>query len=275
MARILAISSFVAHGHVGLSAMLPVLNALGHEVMAVPTVVVSSHYGYDDVSGHDIEPDAFNKILGSLRTNGWFEDLDGIVTGFISSAQQADILAGTFERIFDDHPDVTYLCDPVLGDDPDGLFIKPDLAANIRDGLVTYADIVTPNRFELAWLTGEAVSDSEEADQASEALDVETVIVTSVPVAPNQLASMLSGEETAAQVVTPKHEGVPRGTGDLFAGLFIGHLMNDCDDVEALARAAGGTDLVIQASLGAEELRLIPNLERAINAEPLAFEDLL
>ena len=50
MARILILSSWVAHGHVGLSAAAPALQALGHEVTQLPTTVLSNHPGWPHVA---------------------------------------------------------------------------------------------------------------------------------------------------------------------------------------------------------------------------------
>ena len=45
MAKVLAISSHVVRGHVGLDATVPALQYLGHEVWALPTVLLSSRPG--------------------------------------------------------------------------------------------------------------------------------------------------------------------------------------------------------------------------------------
>ncbi len=47
------------------------------------------------------------------------------------------------------NPNVTYICDPVMGD-LGGLYIPPETAAGIRDELIPLADIATPNRYEFA-----------------------------------------------------------------------------------------------------------------------------
>ena len=44
--RILSMSSQVAYGPVGNTAAVPALQALGHEVLAVPTVILSNHPGH-------------------------------------------------------------------------------------------------------------------------------------------------------------------------------------------------------------------------------------
>jgi len=113
------------------------------------------------------------------------------------------------------------------------------------------------------------VDSCEEADEAAEAMGVDCVVATSVPAGAEELATVVSEEDLAAQVITTRQDGVPNGTGDLFAALFLGHLLNGCEHSEALGRAVAGTDLVIRASLGAEELILVPNLANAVMADPL------
>ncbi|MEO1207325.1 MAG: pyridoxal kinase [Pseudomonadota bacterium] len=274
MARILAVNSFVAHGHVGLSAMVPALQALGHDVMAVPSVVLSNHYGYDACGGFQLSAKQLETMLSGLKSNGWLDEVDAIISGYVAETEQVELLAGGIEQLADSGKDFLYICDPVLGDDPGGLYIPEEVAKALRDDLMPLADIVTPNRFELAWLAGSEVSDAETADAAAEILDVDLVVATSIPAIDGRLASLLSGPDVAMQSVTPKHDGVPHGAGDLFAALFTGHILNDCDDTEALARAAAGVDMVIEDSLGGEELKLVSNLMRATKAEPLGLEDI-
>ena len=51
MASVLALSSHVALGSVGLAAIVPALQSLGHEVWAVPTVVLSNRPGFGPLRG--------------------------------------------------------------------------------------------------------------------------------------------------------------------------------------------------------------------------------
>lgn len=269
MARILAISSQVAYGHVGLSAIVPALQRLGHEVIVVPTVVLSNHYGYETVGGADIEPGAFIAILAALQDNGWLKDLDAVMTGYMPSVQHVNVVARTLTRLADELPDLIYLCDPVIGDDPDGLFVPAEVAAAIRDQLVPLADILTPNRMELAWLTNQSVTDCASADLACEDLgDGLVVAATSIPAGAGQLANLLSSVDEACYAATAWRAGVPHGTGDLFAALLLGHILNGADDRDALARAAAGIGEVIQDSVGAAELKLVDALDAATSAEP-------
>jgi pyridoxine kinase len=54
MAKVLAISSHVVRGHVGLAATVPALQYLGHEVWALPTVLLSSRPGLGRLAKRDM-----------------------------------------------------------------------------------------------------------------------------------------------------------------------------------------------------------------------------
>ena len=60
--RLLSISSQVAFGPVGNSAAVPALQARGHEVLAIPTIMLSNHPGHGPPAGFrttadDLAPD--------------------------------------------------------------------------------------------------------------------------------------------------------------------------------------------------------------------------
>lgn len=275
MARILAISSQVAFGHVGLSAVVPTLQAMGHDVIAVPTVLLSSHYGYPQVGGFNLDSSQFGGIIDSLAANGWLEDVDAVLTGYMPALEIVEGMARVLERLGATNPDVLYLCDPVVGDDPDGLYVPEAVAAGLRDMLVPQADIITPNRFELQWLSGLPVADASAADQAAVTIGSELVAATSIPSGAGQIANVLSTEDMAGKVLQPLLSNVPHGTGDLFAALLLGHLIDGQGESEALARASAGVEAVVKVSLGQPELRLIANLRRAIEALPAPLEPLV
>lgn len=268
MARILAISSYVASGHVGLPAIVPVLQALGHEVVAVPTVVLSCHYGHAHVAGIAVDAAGLDSMLAALRANGALHEIDAILTGYIPEASAVARVAEELERIADQCPDALYLCDPVLGDDPKGLYVKDDVAAAIRDQLVPLADVVTPNRFELSWISAIDVRGAEDADRAAKATGAGFVAITSVPAGNGFVANVSSDADDALMCAAPLLERVPHGTGDLFAALLLGHLLCGHNHAQAMARASAGVQLAIGESVGSAELRLVSSLRRAVVADP-------
>lgn len=267
MARILAVSSFVAHGHVGLAAMVPALQALGHEVIAVPTVVLSSHYGYANVEGVKLDCPQISRMLDALAANGWLQTVDAVLTGYLPSREVAELLAATLQRLGDADDDLLYLCDPVLGDDPHGLYVPESVAAAIRDLLVPLADIVTPNRFELEWLSGKPVRGVGDVRAAAGAISDAMIVATSVPAAAGEIANVFGNGREWRMAAVPLAPRVPHGTGDLFAALLLGHLLDARDTADAVARATAGVRRVIDASAGANELRLVGAIREAIEAE--------
>ena len=54
---ILAISSTVAVGHVGLSAIVPTLNLVGQPCAALPTTVLANHPGFAQTAGTRVDTD--------------------------------------------------------------------------------------------------------------------------------------------------------------------------------------------------------------------------
>ena len=52
------------------------------------------------------------------------------------------------------NPEAIYCCDPVIGDIGRGIYVRPGIPEFMRDQVVPAADVVTPNHFELDYLSG-------------------------------------------------------------------------------------------------------------------------
>jgi pyridoxine kinase len=259
LARVLAISSQVARGHVGLSAIVPALERLGHEVWALPTVLLSNHPGHPHSAGTRIEAAVLQRMVDALDENGWLGEVDAMITGYLPGVAHVAFAAETAARLRAKRPGLIYLCDPVSGDDPGGLYIESEAAAALRDALVARADVVTPNRFELAYLSGRVVADPASAALAARALGVAKVLATSLDGRDQgERANLMVAGESAFVSRVPMRANVPHGTGDLMAGLLLGYLLDGRNPGDALGRATAVVDRVLAASEGADELRLEP-----------------
>lgn len=256
MARVLALSSQVARGHVGLAAIVPALQRLGHDVIALPTILLSNHPGHRTAAGEQVSPDLLQRMLDALDQNGWLGGIDAILTGYLPSAPHVQFAADAIRRVRPQAAHVRVLVDPVLGDAPKGLYIDAAAAAQIRDELMTLADVATPNAFELGWLTSLTVADAGEAVRAATELDARRVLVTSVPAAGGMMSNILidkpASEIFAANV--SNRGKVPNGTGDLMSALYLGHDLRR--SAQAFALAVAGVDAAIAASVGRDELAL-------------------
>lgn len=269
MARILAISSQVARGHVGLSAMVPALQRLGHEVTALPTVLLSNHPGHTHVAGERIAPDVLRRMLDALAANGWLSEVDAVITGYLPTVDHVALAIEAIERVEAAAEGPLVVVDPVLGDDPKGLYIDPEVATALRDDLSPIADILTPNRFELAWLTEAEVVDPRSAVAAMSTIVNPVVVATSVPQGASALVTLLHHNGSTSSCAVRRRANVPNGTGDLFGALFVGHCLNDVSLEEALGAAIGALQALIADSVGSSELAMIGERSTWIEAAPL------
>ena len=264
MARVLAISSFLAHGRVGLGATVPVLQAFGHEVVQLPTVILSNHPGHARVAGQAISPEHLAAMLDALKGNGWLEGIGAVVTGYLPSPGHVGFASSAAEEIRRINPAAIYVCDPILGDDPKGLYIDPQAAAAIRDLLVPRADLITPNRFELSWLTAREVSNPGDCQSAAETLACRAVLATSIPAgtAPagtKLLANVLVADGESLSLTTPRRQGVPHGTGDVLTALISGHLVSGPNPLRAaFERSHDQLERIVAQSVDREHLQLSP-----------------
>jgi len=273
MPTILSLSSQVAYGHVGHSAGVFAWQRLGIDVIALPTIVLSNRPDYPRVAGFRAEPTRLNDMLGALEANGHLDRLDAVFTGYMPSAAHVETAALWLRKLKAQRPGLRIMCDPILGDEPGGLYIPQAAAEALRDQLIPLADIAKPNRFELGWLTGETVVSRERAYAAAKTLAPMT-LVTSVPEPRGQLSNLLIARDSGWLTEVVRRKSVPHGSGDLMAALFLGHLLRSRLPAEALSLATAGVEVVVEASLGSDELRLVESQERWPTPSPWPLRQL-
>jgi pyridoxine kinase len=285
MARILTISSDVMRGHVGNAATRFALQRLGHAVWALPTIMLSNHPGHRHKAGTRIDPEIGQAMLDALADNGWLGELDAVATGYLPSAGHVEMAARLIGRLRESRPGLLFQCDPVIGDDPGGLYLDAEAATAIRTLLLPLADIITPNRFELAWLSGMPVQGAAAVAPAAASLGRPVTVATSIPGGTaRELANVLIDQGGAWLAAVPMvaaglaHDAnsgeVPHGTGDLLAALFLGHRLNTAMIVEAFALAVAGVDAAIKASQGRDELDLVQSQLRWSAPDPWPLQKL-
>ena len=255
MAKVLAISSHVARGHVGLAATVPALQHLGHEVWALPTVVLASRPGLGRIARHDLPPADLAAMLAALDADGCWEGLDAVLTGYFPSPQSVTAAAEAVRRIKDTAPSIPILVDPILGD-AGRLYVADATAVAIRDQLLPLATIATPNLFELTWLTGANAAGQADAVGAARRLGPRTVVVTSAVETQEEVSTLLVTARDAVGRPSSRHAGIPNGAGDLFAGLYLGHSLNGLGLEAALEASLADLDRVLAASAGRDALEL-------------------
>ena len=263
--RILSIQSSVAYGHVGNSAAVFPLQRLGHEVWPVFTVHFSNHTGYGAWRGPLLAPDDVRDVITGIEERGVLGTCDAVLSGYQGGAGIADVIVDAVAKVKAANPAATYTCDPVMGNAVSGCFVDPAIPPIIRERVVPVADVITPNQFELGFLTDTEPSTMEETLAAADlarAMGPSTILVTSVeqPDRPVDTIEMMVVTGDGAWIVqTPKLPMKANGSGDLTAALFTAHLHTTGSPAEALARTASSVYAVLKATLesGERELRLI------------------
>jgi pyridoxine kinase len=256
MTQALSISSQVAYGPVGNSAAVPAMEWLGLTVHALPTIVLSNHPGHGRPAGLRVAARDLAAMIDTLEALGVLDQCSGIMTGYFAANDQIHAIARTLRKLKERKPALVYLCDPVLGDDERGLYVPEPVAAAIRDELLPLADAATPNRFELEWLTGHAVTGRDDAVVAAAKLARPALIATSVPGARGHLLTMLIDPTGWTKVETMFRPAVPHGMGDLLSGLYLGHRLLGSDGPAALRASVTAVERVIEASAGSNVLNL-------------------
>ncbi len=121
---------------------------------------------------------------------------------------------------------------------------------------------MTPNRFELEWLTGASVLSLAEAAAAVEVLRQRgpgIVLATSLETATDRIAAVAAEPDGVWAVETPRLPIEATGCGDAVAALFLGWLLKGKPVPEALAATIAAIYGVIEATMrsGSGELALI------------------
>ncbi|WP_151084354.1 pyridoxal kinase PdxY [Nocardioides cynanchi] len=263
--RILSIQSSVAYGHVGNSAATFPLQRLGHEVWPVHTVVFSNHTGYGAWGGPLLSPDDVRAVITGIADRGVLGTCDAVLSGYLGGPGICDVVVDAVAQVKAANPRATYTCDPVMGNATSGCFVDPAIPPIIREQVVPVADLITPNQFELGFLTDtspESLGSTLDSADAARALGPATVLVTSVlrPDRPDDTIEMLAVTgEGAWTVRTPRLPIKVNGSGDLTAALFTAHLAETGSAADALAATASTVYAVLTATMesGERELRII------------------
>ena len=271
--NILSLQSSVAYGHVGNSAAVFPLQRLGHEVWPVYTVNYSNHTGYGSWRGPMIPATDVAEVITGIEERGVLGQVDAVLSGYQGGSDIADVIIDAVARVKAANPRAVYACDPVMGNAKSGCHVGDAIPPLLRDRVVPVADIITPNQFELGFLTGREASDLTStlaAVDAARAMGPSTVLVTSVerPDRPEDTIEMLVVNDAGAWIVqTPRLPFKRNGSGDVTAALFTGHYVSTGDAADALARTASSVfDLVENTyRAGTRELQLIESQDAYAN----------
>lgn len=253
-----------------------VLFNAGLKPVLVPTVVMGRHPGRGAPGGTVLTGEALGSALDALLAEGLIDDAAAIFTGYVARPDQVQAVAGFLKEARRRRPELPIWVDPILGDGPGApdearLYIKPDAAGAVRDELVPLADVITPNVFELAWLSNQTLKTEADAVKAARRI-APTSLVTSAPADEGRVGVLVVTRDDAQAVDTRRIDGAPNGAGDLFAALALSGAVTGASLSSAAAIAAARVGEVFRASAeaGSAELVLTPDsLNRPVSRPAL------
>lgn len=266
---ILSIQSHVAYGHVGNSASVFPMQRLGVEVWPVNTVNFSNHTGYGAWRGPLMDPADVADVITGIGERDAFAEVDAVLSGYQGGEGIGATILEAVAKVKAANPEAIYACDPVMGNEKSGCFVHESIPVLLREKVVPNADLITPNQFELGFLTDTTPHTLEETlasvDRARE-MGPSTVLVTSVlrPDRPEGTIEMLACHEGEAWLVQTPHLPLKaNGSGDVTAALFTSHWVRTQSLSESLGRTVSSVFDLLQATheSGRRELQLVQSQE--------------
>ncbi len=275
--NILSIQSHVAYGHVGNSSAVFPLQRLGAEVWPIDTVQFSNHPGYGSHTGAATPPDTIRALIDGIEARGVLPTCDALLSGYIGDPGTGAAILHAATRLRAHNPAALWCCDPVIGDDGPGVYVRPGIAPFFAAEAVPAADILTPNQFELAALTGQDCSTQDAAVTAMQALRARMrqagpriVLVTSLRTqqTPDGALDLLcAGPHGLHQLRTPLLPIATNGAGDAIAALFLFHVLRTGAPAAAMASAASAIHGLLSRTLeaGSRELLIVAAQEEYVS----------
>ena len=257
---ILSIQSQVASGHVGNSAAVFPLRRFGHEVWPVPTVLFSNHPGHGSCHGPVLATADVGDLLDGLDERGCLEACDAVLLGYMGRLETARRALEACRRVRSTNADAVICCDPVMGDQPEGLYVDDGFVEFYAREASPIADVMFPNAFELETLTGMPVADVASAAAAARrltAMGPAIVVATSVPADMGSLVNILAADEAVWAIETPRIPAAAKGAGDFLSALWLGRYLNGRDATAAFAAAVASTYDLVERSRGRADLSIV------------------
>lgn len=255
---VIVISSHVVRGSVGNRAAVFALETLGHPVWALPTVVLPWHPGHGRSTRLTFAETDFDAAIDDLIRAPWIGEVKAVLSGYFGNAAQVRSVARLVDALRQNNPELVYVCDPVMGD-LGGLYVPEATAEAIRDHLIPLASLATPNRYELAWLSGAALEDNGAIMEAALALGPSRMLVTSaVPIMAGGTGNLYLSGRHALLAEHRVVDNPPNGLGDLLAAVFLSRLLSGLEDEKALQLATASVFEVLARAVkrGSNELML-------------------
>lgn len=254
MKKIAVLNDLSGMGKCSLTAAIPVISVMGIQACPLPTAVLSAQTGFPSYYCDDYT-DRMDTIMEEWKKMDFYPD--GIYTGFLADARQADKAVEFIEQFAKE--DTKILIDPVMGDNGEEYPIYTEALCEKMRFLVRRATVITPNLTEALLLLYGAqrahvlwkelsLMDEERllkftestGKELSKEFDTEVVITgIDLPARENhqEMGNLICKDGVQTWVSTVKEGGSYSGTGDLFASVLSAGMVKGMDTVDSVRKA--------------------------------------
>ncbi len=248
--KIAVINDFCGFGRCSIAASLPIISAMKIQCCPLPTSVFSNHTGFESFYYTD-----FTEYMDAYIDEWAKLDLyfNGILTGFLGSEQQIEIVKRFLKRFKRDN--TVTVVDPVMGDYGKLYPTYSPRLAEEMGSLLTFADILTPNLTEACILSG--TDYREDMGESELALICEKLI----QMGPQKIviSGLVRGEDlenfvfeaSKSYTIVREHKVGPcrSGTGDVFSSIIASDAVNGVDFISSVHHASDFVAKVLRRTL--------------------------
>ncbi|WP_019003393.1 pyridoxamine kinase [Succinimonas amylolytica] len=225
--KVLLINDIAGYGKVALSAMIPVLTTLGHDIYNLPTAIVSNTLDYGLFRIQDTT--SYMKDTIAVWKNLGFR-FDAVATGLLANGEQADLLIDFCTE--QSKSGVKIFVDPIMADNGSLYNGMTDKTVAAFRRLLKVADFAVPNYTEAMLLTGREYHEEVTREELKEIigdlrkLGAGSAVITSLRI---DGLDMVGGYDAdTGRYFTIPFDKVPvffPGTGDIFLSVLMGFIM--------------------------------------------------
>ena len=254
MKKIAVLNDLSGMGKCSLTAAIPVISVMGIQACPLPTAVLSAQTGFPSYYWDDYT-DRMDAIMEEWKKMDFYPD--GIYTGFLADARQADKAVEFIEQFAKE--DTKILIDPVMGDNGEEYTIYAEALCEKMRFLVRRATVITPNlteallllygaqRAHVLWTELSLMEEerllkfTESTGKAlSNVFDTE-VVITGIDLHAREnhqeMGNLICKDGVQTWVSTVKEGGSYSGTGDLFASVLSAGMVKGMDTVDSVRKA--------------------------------------
>ena len=240
--RVLTIEDISCFGKCSTTVALPILSAMGHETVILPTAILSTHTG-SGFTGYTVR-DLTDDI--SPISDHWYKTgivYDCLYSGYLCKGKQVSLVRDLVKRFKSEN--TLYVADPAMADGGKYYWgFDAEHGADMGE-LCRMADIITPNVTEAAFLLGQEYQSSYSLSDIHALIDglreqgIPSVVLTSVTVGDKYGIVGYDGARGESFSYFHRRIDAPiHGTGDIYTSVMVGRLLSGWTLAEAARCAA-------------------------------------